>query len=197
MPVKPIQALSARVLIALLFLQPTLALAQSANNATSSQLDNPLRHFYLEARAGVGGVRHSELDFYPSFGGFTAGGYVRRDIGIEVFADGELSLGEEAGFELGVRNAYGVALRLQSPPIDDVLAYVHVGYVDFQVFQDALDVDRASIVSDFTGLRFGVGMAQRLKRFRALQVTAEYRNFYSGADIQVDGVSLGLRASFR
>ncbi len=149
---------------------------------------------YGEARLGAGGVRHSDLDFYPTFGSFSAGVFVFGNIGIEGFVDAPLSDGERDVFELGITQASGAAIRLQSPAQRGLQAYVLIGYVDFTLKQTGTTVQGTSAVKEsFEGVRVSVGVHQQLQRMKGLSVGVEYRNFYADSGITVDGLSAGLR----
>lgn len=150
--------------------------------------------FYGEARLGAGGVRHSDLDFYPGFGSFSAGVFVVENIGIEGFIDVPLSVDENDIFELGISQASGVAVRLQSPPQRGLQAYVLMGYVEYQLNQEESGLfGERFIRQTFEGIRFSVGVNQHLEIMPGLIFGVEYRNFYSDSGITVDGVSAGLR----
>lgn len=149
---------------------------------------------YGEARLGAGGVRHSDLDFYPGFGSFSAGLFVFDNIGIEAFVDTQLSTGENGVFELGITRAAGAAVRLQSPPQRGLQAYVLLGYVDFTLEQEGKAAFGSRTVrQSFDGIRLSVGVQQQLKIIDGLIFGVEYRNYYADSGITVDGVSVGLR----
>lgn len=162
--------------------------------------DTPL---YGEVHLGAAGVRHSDLDFYPALGSITAGWYVRPDIGVELFADAGFSDGEDSDIELGVEDAVGIALRLQSPAEKGLHGYVVLGYVDFSLAQSStlrvdlggVEIRETNLDERFTGSRLSIGMMQRLQRYPSLLVSAEYRNYYSASSIKVDGFLLGLRVN--
>lgn len=149
---------------------------------------------YGEARLGAAGVRHSDIDFYPTFGSFSAGAFLYKNIGIEGFIDAELSADDNGIFELGVTRAAGAAVRFQSAPERGLHAYILLGYVDFGLEQkeSGLLGDR-TVSQSFEGLRFSLGVNQRLDWVPGLIFGAEYRNYYSNSGITVDGISLGLR----
>lgn len=149
---------------------------------------------YGEARLGAGGVRHSDLDFYPGFGSFSAGLFIVDNIGIEGFIDTPLSVGDNDVFELGVTQASGVAVRLQSPEQRGLQAYILVGYVEYQLEQEENGVFGPRFVRQtFEGIRLSVGLNQHLKLMPGLIFGVEYRNYYADSGITVDGVSVGLR----
>jgi len=150
---------------------------------------------YGEARLGAGGVRHSELDFYPTFGSFSAGVFVFENIGIEGFVGTSIASHETDGFDLDVTQSSGAALRLQSPAqLGGLEAYILLGYVNFSLEQEENGVVGSRVVkSSFNGVRVGIGVHQRLKSVNGLIVGVEYRNDYADSGITVDGLSLGLR----
>jgi len=153
---------------------------------------------YGEAHLGAGGVRHSDMDFYPSFGSFSAGLFVFENIGVEVFADKTLSPGKRDVFELELSQAAGAAVRFQSPPTRGLQAYVLLGYVDFTVEQQERTANsRRTVVQSFGGVRASVGVQQRLEAINGLLFGVEYRNYHSDAGITVDGLSAGLRIEFQ
>jgi len=131
---------------------------------------------YVEARVGAGGVRHSELDFYPRFSSFSAGAFIFENIGIEGFVDRSLASDRTDIFDVEVKRAVGAAIRFQSPPQKGLQAYILLGYVNFGMEQ-----------------KVSVGVQQRLNVVEGLIFGVEYRNDYSDSGITVDGLSLGLR----
>ncbi|MEE9320046.1 MAG: hypothetical protein V3U76_06330 [Granulosicoccus sp.] len=155
--------------------------------------------FYGELHLGAGGVRHSDLDFYPTIGSLSAGVYVLPNIGIEVFADTSLSDDEDEGFVLDLEEAYGIAARFQSPPGNGLSGYLVIGYVDFSVAQEPVEesLAAAAIDENFTGARFSAGVMQRLARVPQLLVSFEYRNYYADSEVKVDALLLGLRFNLR
>jgi len=153
---------------------------------------------YGEAHLGAGGVRHSDLDFYPSFGSFSAGIFLFKGIGIEAFADKPLSSGKRDVFKMDVSQASGVAARFQSPPNRGLQAYILLGYVDFTLEQiESVQGDERKVVQNFEGVRVSVGVQQRLRFVKGLLFGVEYRNYYADSGVSVDGLSAGLRFEFR
>lgn len=164
----------------------------------SSQLQAAIKP-YAEARVGAGGVRHSELDFYPQFGSFSAGIFVYGNIGIEGFVGTSISDFEKDGFTLDVTESSGVALRLQSPPqYGGMQAYLLLGYVNFNLEQKENSLaGRRTVQTSFNGARVAIGVHQRFKSARGLMFGVEYRNDYAETGITVDGLSVGLRYELR
>ncbi len=146
---------------------------------------------YAEARMGAGGVRHSDLDFYPTFGSFSGGVFLFENIGIEGFIDTPLSAGTEGDFELNVLEAAGGAVRFQSPPQNGLQAYILIGFVNFKLEQK--EEGGPTLREVYDGARLSVGVQQRLEWFPGFIFGAEYRNYYANSGITVDGISLGLR----
>ena len=150
--------------------------------------------FYAEVQLGVASARHSELNFYPTFAGISAGMFVKPNIGIELFADGAPSSYETGNIEFQIKQASGVALRLQSPAQRRVNAYVLLGYVSYLADQTVVDNRGSQVVQQrFEGARVSIGMQQRLVRFPALLVGAEYRHYNSDSGLSVDGLALSFR----
>ena len=147
--------------------------------------------FYGEARLGAGGVRHSDLDFYPTFGSFSAGVFIFENIGVEAFVDAPLAADTSGDFEVDIVEAAGAAIRFQSPPRNGVNAYMLLGFVNFELEQE--EDGAGTLEEDFSGARVSIGLNQRLKRFPGVLFGAEYRNYFSDSGITVDGISLGLR----
>jgi len=154
---------------------------------------------YGEARLGAGAVRHSELDFYPQFGSFSAGVFVFENIGIEGFVTSSLGSDKKDGFDLDVTESSGVALRFQSPPkLGGLQAYILLGYVNFNLEQQkkgAGSVDPEKVT--FDGVHVAIGVHQRLKLVDGLIFGLQYHNNYADSGITVDGLSLGLRYEMR
>jgi len=153
---------------------------------------------YGELQVGAGYVNHSNLDFFPRIGSVTLGAFVLPGIGFEVFADRGFAEGSEAGFELSLEQAQGVAARFQSPSVNGLQGFIVLGLVNYTVEQraDLIGTATASTISeDFRGARVSVGMMQRLKRFPYLQVTAEYRHYNADEPIRLDGIVFGLRVN--
>lgn len=148
---------------------------------------------YGEVRLGASAVHHSELDFYPAFGSFSAGVFVFDNIGIEGFISTPISSHETDGFDLDIAQTSGAALRLQSPSqLGGLEAYILLGYVNFKLEQEG-EFDERLVTSSFNGVRVGIGVHQRLKSVNGLIFGLEYRNDYTDTGITVDGLSFGLR----
>jgi len=152
---------------------------------------------YAEVQVGANAVTHSERDFISPVASVIGGVWVYTGIGIEAFADAELARGADGGFEAGVSNAFGAALRLSSPPSGGLRGYVVLGYVDFTLAQEPTRGIGREIDERFSGVRFGVGLQQRLQRFPSVLFGAEYRNFHTEEAVQVDGLVFGLRLDVR
>ena len=153
---------------------------------------------YGEVHLAAGGVQHPNLDFYPIFGSVTVGAFVMPGIGLEVFADTNLKSDERSGFDLEVEHAYGIAARFQSPPVNGVQGYITLGWVNFAVEQRSSgtpSLAASSVSEDFTGGRVSIGLMQRLKRFRNLLVSMEYRHYNADDPLRVDALLLGLRVN--
>ena len=151
---------------------------------------------YAEVQLGANGVRHSERDFVSPVASASLGLWVLPNIGLEAFADTEIDRGSDDGFEAGVSEAFGAALRFSSPPRDRLRGYLVLGYVDYTVTQEPNGGGR-EVDERFSGARFGIGLQQRLVRLPGVLVGAEYRNFYNDEAIQVDGLMIGLRLDVR
>ncbi len=154
---------------------------------------------YVDVQFALQGVRHSELDFYPTATQLSAGFWIFNDIGIDFFIDRPVSSDKESIFDVEIRQASGVALRFQSPHLATRLhAYMLLGYVDLQVEQNQAD-DRGTrrIRQSFSGARISIGFARRLSRLDNVLITGEYRNYYTEDEIQIDGIGLGLRVNLR
>lgn len=150
--------------------------------------------YYGEVRLGIGGVRHSDLDFFPKFGSLSGGLFIFDNIGIEAFVDVPLTASDKSAFELDVTQAAGVAVRFQSPPQRGLQAYILIGYVNFTLEQEENGVlGRRTIKQSFDGARVSIGVNQRLEVMDGLIFGVEYRNYHADSGIVVDGVSLGLR----
>ena len=151
---------------------------------------------YAELQFGAGGVENADLSFYPTFGSFNAGVYVLPNIGIELFADGGLTSDTTGEFELEMEQAYGIAVRLQSPSIRGTQGYIVLGAVNFTLDQQASSagaLPASSINEDFTGARVSIGVMQRLERVPNMQVSFEYRHYNAGEPLRLDALVLGLR----
>jgi hypothetical protein len=151
---------------------------------------------YAEAQFAAAGVNHSGLDFYPQFASVSAGVFLRPGIGLEVFADGGLSADRKGGQQLEVENAFGVAIRLQSPPIRRVQGFVVSGAVNYSINPTAAAMGASgssSIEGDFKGARISVGLMERLERWENVLLTLEYRHYNASDPLRVDALLLGLR----
>lgn len=174
-----------RLLLALILLLPAFS-AQAVGSP------------YGELRVGATGVRHSDLDFYPTFASINAGIFVKRKIGIEAFVDALLSEESTGAFKTGVPRAAGIGVRLQSPPRLGTEAYLSFGYVAFTIEQFENDErGQRTVKQSFNGASVRIGIQKRLQVSKQLKVGLEYRNFYSDSGVTVDGLSLGLHAEFR
>jgi hypothetical protein len=157
--------------------------------------DGPL---YAELQFAAAGVNHSDLDFYPKYASVTAGLFLRPGIGLEIFADSGLASDRKGGFDLEVESAYGVAVRLQSPPIRRVHGFIVIGAVNYSIKQTAPSTNTlggSSIEGDFTGMRLSVGFIERLERWDNVLLSLEYRHYNADEPLQVDALLLGLRVN--
>ncbi|MFK7861114.1 MAG: outer membrane beta-barrel protein [Granulosicoccus sp.] len=153
---------------------------------------------YAELQIGASGVRHSDLEFYPVFGTVSLGAYVAKNIGIEVFADSSVSSDDDEGFELDIEEAYGVALRLQSQPINNVQGFIVLGAVNYTLNQESLlssGVSGLPANEEFEGMRVSVGLMQRFERVPGLLFTAEYRHYNADEPLRVDALVFGFRVN--
>ncbi len=154
--------------------------------------------FYGEAQLGLHGVQHSDIDFYPGFASGSVGLYVLPRIGIEVFYDRVIADDREQDFEVEVNESSGAAIRLESPPLHGLQAYVLLGYVTFSVHQFEIgESSRRLDKEDFSGARVSIGLAQSFKRNRNVQFVVEYRNYDVDSPLNVDGLGLGLRVKLK
>jgi hypothetical protein len=163
--------------------------------SSSANADGAL---YADLHIAAAGVKHSNLDFYPQYASVSAGLFVRPGIGLEVFADSGLASDRKRGFNLRVENAYGVAIRLQSPAVRRVHGYIVIGAVNYSVKQTASATNSlggSSIAGDFTGMRVSVGMVERLKRWENVMLSLEYRHYNADDPMRVDALLLGLRVN--
>lgn len=166
-----------------------------AVSSSFAAADGPV---YAEVQLGAGGVRNSDLNFYPIFGSANVGVYVRPNIGIELFADTGVSSDEAGGFDMEIEQAYGIAARFQSPPIHGVQGYIVLGAVNYTLDQSASaagSLPASQINDDFTGARVSVGLMQRLKRVPNMQVSFEYRHYNADEPLRLDALVLGLRVN--
>lgn len=157
--------------------------------------DGPL---YGELQLGAGGVSHSELEFYPVFGTLTLGAFVLPGIGIEVFADNGVADGKDDTFDLGIEEAYGMAARFQSPPVNGLQGFIVLGMVNYTLDQQAESIGDGpapAINEEFRGVRVSIGLMQRLKRVPWLQFTTEYRHYNADEPLRVDALVFGLRVN--
>lgn len=153
---------------------------------------------YGELQLGASGVRHSDLEFYPVFGTLSIGAYILPNIGIEVFADSSIVVDDDEGFELDIEQAHGVALRLQSPPVNNVQGFVVLGAVNYTLTQTSTGSSSLSVPTvseEFTGMRVSVGLMQRLEILPGVLFTAEYRHYNADEPLRVDAVVFGFRVN--
>jgi len=160
--------------------------------STSSLADGPV---YGELQVGVGGVYHSDLNFYPRFATASLGAYVLPNIGLELFADTGFAPGDDEDFELDIEQAYGIALRFQSPPWQGLSGFIVAGAVNYTLDQSLDSADSPSVNEEFTGARVSVGIMQRLKRLPGLLLTVEYRHYNADEPLKVDALVLGWRVN--
>lgn len=166
-----------------------------AVSSSFASADGPV---YAELQFGAGGVSHSDLNFYPTFGSLNVGVYVLPNIGIELFADTSIGSDRTGDFDLELEQAYGIAARFQSPPVRGVQGYIVLGAVNYtldQISQPSGNLPTSSINEDFTGARVSVGLMQRLKRTPNLLVSFEYRHYNAGEPLRLDALVLGLRVN--
>ena len=164
----------------------------------SSLANGADRPLYAELQYAAAGVNHSDLEFYPQFGSASAGVFLRKGIGVEVFADIGLGSDKKSGFDLKVDHAVGIAVRLESPPVRRVRGFIVLGAVNYSITQKAAATDTqngSSLDGSFTGMRVSVGIAERLKWWENVLLSAEYRHYNAGESLRVDALLLGLRVN--
>jgi hypothetical protein len=157
--------------------------------------DGPL---YADLQFAAAGVNHSNLDFYPQFASVSAGVFLRPGIGLEIFADSGLVSNRKSGFDLEVESAYGVAVRLQSPPIRRVHGFIVIGAVNYSIKQTATATSilgGSSLEDDFRGMRLSVGLIERLERWDNVLLSLEYRHYNADDPMSVDALLFGLRVN--
>ncbi len=154
---------------------------------------------YVEGFAAVSGVNVGDLEYFPAFGGVSAGAFLRPGIGLELHAEGELRAGDDDDFEFAYENGLGASLRLQSPPQRGISGYVLLGYARFSVRQERENGAGAGaqLSETFGGPRVSIGLVQRLERWPLLSVSAEFRKYYVEDGIDIDSFVLGLRMGRR
>lgn len=182
--------------IVLCSVSPSLVLASDRNTGSLDFGLSQIRsNFYGELHFGANGIRHSDLDFFPLFASITAGAFVLPNIGIEVFGDLALAEEDNAGFDVELTSALGIAARFQSPPWQGLSGYIVLGVVDYTVTQSPQNasIGSGSIEEDFLGVRVSVGVIQQLKRLPRLSVSAEWRSYAVDEPIRVDSLVIGLR----
>lgn len=154
---------------------------------------------YGEIQFAGGALQHSDLNFYPTFGSVNVGLYVVPNIGVELFADRGIGSDSSGDLDMDIEGAFGIAARFQSPANSGgVQGYVVLGYVDYkldQISRGSTIGSSGSVDENFTGVRVSVGFMQRLRNFRNLQVTAEYRHYNADDPLRVDALVLGLRVN--
>jgi len=153
---------------------------------------------YGDVQFTLGGMRHSELDFYPGYVSVSAGAWIRPGVGIDVFADEGVFSDSDGDFTFELTNASGIAGRFQSPARQGFYAYVVLGLVNVRLVQDeSTELGDRTVIQNYQGGRISVGIGQQLPFARNLIVTGEYRNYFVDKELQLDALSLGLRLSFR
>ena len=112
-----------------------------------------------------------------------------------MFADAALAEEDNAGFDVELTSAQGIAARFQSPPWQGLSGYIVLGAVNYRVTQSPQDasIGVGSIDEDFFGVRVSVGVVQQLKRLPMLSVSAEWRSYAVDEPIRVDSLVIGLR----
>ncbi len=158
-----------------------------------AQADGPL---YAEFQIGAAGVRNGDLDFVPKLASVSAGFYLRKGIGLEIFADRGISTDRKDGFDLDLEGAHGIALRLESPAVRRTRGFLILGAVEYSINQQSVTTTGqgdSSIDGDFTGLRVSLGITERLERWDNVLVSVEYRHYNADEPLRVDALYLGLR----
>ncbi len=176
-------------LIAASQLVPTLALADEGFEFRP----------YVEGFIAGSAIDVGNFEYYPVFGGVSAGFFFREGIGLELHLDGEILPGEDNDYELAYERGVGAALRFESPPREGLSGYVLLGYTNFSARQEreTPPVAGDELNGDFGGPRLSIGLVQRLTRLPSLSITAEYRKYAVQGGLDVDALVLGLRVSQR
>lgn len=158
-----------------------------------AQADGPL---YAEFQIGAAGVRNGDLDFVPKVASVSAGFYLRKGIGLEIFADRGVATDRKDGFDLDLESAYGIALRLESPQVRRTRGFLILGAAEYTINQQTVGSNGladSSVDGDFTGFRISLGITERLERWENVLVSVEYRHYNADEPLRVDALFLGLR----
>lgn len=186
------------LLIAGVLLFPFARSVDAADRPLLSYSGSPLSRVFVDFQWGIQAVSHSDLDFNPTIASIGAGLWLFDNIGVDVFLDSNISDDRSDAFTVDIDEASGVGFRFQSPARRGLSLHVNLGYVTYRVVQLRQDERGSRTVSEtFAGARLGVGVAQRLRSFKNILITGEYRNYLSDDDLQADTLAIGLRVNFK
>ncbi len=154
--------------------------------------------FYAELHAGFGGISHSDITGRPAEVYASVGGYAWDHLGLDLTVAGTLMAGEDNGYSLSLERLTTVSLRFDSPPMENVSAFILLGVSQFDLHQEADDAqgDSRTVKGSFQGGTFGIGLRHQFIN-SPLSFVAMYRVHYVDQPIDIDSWSLGLRTAWR
>jgi hypothetical protein len=154
--------------------------------------------FYAELHAGFGGISHSDITGRPAEVYASVGGYAWDYLGLDLTVAGAAMAGEDDGYSLSLKRLATVSFRFDSPPIENVSAFILLGVSQFDLNQESENSqgDSRTVKGSFQGGTFGIGLRHQFTH-TPLSLVAMYRVHYVDQPIDVDSWSLGLRAAWR
>ncbi len=167
-----------RLLFLLLLVLPAATVAQTQN-----------LYFAASADRQTFGVANSEFTTYV--GALSIGYWVMAGVGVELEVGTGLSDDTINTLDLSVTSMLAVNLRLESPPLDDVSAYVLFGASAMALDSGFRDVANSSDDHAFTGIRGAIGLS--LKLTPQLRLDGGFTRHQYDDEIGVNSFRFGVR----
>ena len=154
--------------------------------------------FYVEAHGGIANIRVSDLAFRPIGAHVSVGGYFLKNIGVDLTVGGSLADDDDQGFDGRLDDIASLTLRLDSPPIDRLSAYILIGVSRYTIRQEGVSVSgiSTSVTETFQGGTAALGFKRRIGDSR-FSVVGVYRIHFVSEPVDVDNFSIGVRASWQ
>ncbi|OED39785.1 hypothetical protein AB833_14340 [Chromatiales bacterium (ex Bugula neritina AB1)] len=167
-----------RLSLLLFLLLPSFAAAQIPN-------------LYLAAYGDRQVLGVADGEFTSAIGVLSVGYWIREGIGLELEAGTGLTDDSINSLELSVESLVAANLRLESPPMEDIAAYVLLGASAIRLDSDFSGIPDSSVDSSLTGFRGAIGLTFNLSP--SWQLDAGFTHHEYNSDVSINSFRLGMR----
>lgn len=167
-----------------------LLLALSGLSMTSTALE-----FYGGLDANYISNEVGPAEFHPLAAGGRIGAYLEPGVGLELHAMTGVNDDKDIDIDSELSYTVGMAARFESPESEGGKIYFLLGYALSELDVSRSGTGKPGTVS-FDDFSYGGGLEFRLGKTRKLYMNLQMVRFYSDNGIDLDAVSLGLRAGF-